>query len=221
MKTIKYRQYYYDGDYSVKELNLPDSCTLYEVYMIHMSHKVKDEEGDIWTKSYILIGYEEFEDSEPIGNIFFNDLSDIFITKSDIPILDIKLAPKFENVYFTEHYTDSKAQTEFNEFCRKLNETYKESFIYSEEDLRKLQEVGKRIKGIASISKLRKFTPEGIEYSCVSFRSTFCGEKEIINMSVNTIKYDRFSFIEFTTDEDIAKMFRDRANEIYNNIINE
>ena len=221
MKTIKYRQYYYDGDYSVKELNLPDSCALYEVYMINMSHKVKDEEGDIWTKSYILVGYEEFEDSEPIGNIYFNDLSDIFITESDVPILGIELAPKFENVYFTEQYTDSKAQAEFNEFCRKLEETYKKSDTYfSKEDFRKLQEGGKRIKGIASINKLRRFTPEGIEYSRVSFRSIF-GGNEIIDMAVNTIKYNRFSFIEFSTDENLAKMFRDRVNEIYNNIINE
>ena len=170
---------------------------------------------------HIAFGYEEFEDSEPIGNIYFNDLSDIFITESDVPILGIELAPKFENVYFTEYYTDMKAQAEFNEFCRKLEETYKKSDTYfSEEDFRKLQEGGKRIKGIASINKLRKFTPEGIEYSRVSFRSIF-GGNEIIDMAVNTIKYDRLSFIEFSTDENLAKMFRDRANEIYNNIINE
>lgn len=220
MKTIKYRQYYYGGDYSEKELNLPDSCILYEVYMIHMSHKVKEEEGDIWAKSYILVGYEEFEDSELIGNIYFNDLSDVFITESDVPILNIEQAPKFENVYFTEHYIDSKAQAEFNELCRKLNEVYKKSYIYSEEDSRKLQEAGKRIKGIASIGKLRRFTPEGIEYSHVDFRTIF-GGKEIIDMSINTIKYDRLSLIEFSTDENLAKMFRNRANEIYNNIINE
>lgn len=54
MKKINYRQYYYGGNYADMELQVPDECSLYEIGMINMSHKVQDIEEETWTKAYAM-----------------------------------------------------------------------------------------------------------------------------------------------------------------------
>lgn len=54
MKKINYRQYYYDGNYTDMELQVPDECSLYEIGMINMSHKVQDIGEETWTKTYVM-----------------------------------------------------------------------------------------------------------------------------------------------------------------------
>ena len=89
MKTISYRQYYYGGDYSDKKRELPDLSGIYEVYAT-ISHRVKDQEGEVWSKSYIITSAEKFKDSRLIGNIHFKHLDDVFITESDLSVFDIE-----------------------------------------------------------------------------------------------------------------------------------
>lgn len=50
MKKIKYRQYYYDGNFSSLELEVPDECRIYEIGFMNISHKI--EEGE--TKAYVF-----------------------------------------------------------------------------------------------------------------------------------------------------------------------
>ncbi len=98
MKKIKYRQYYHSGDYAIAELEVPDQCGIYEIAH-STSHLVRDLEGDVWTKTYILLCPTEFEDSVLIGNVYLNTIGDIFIIDSEIPVSDIEAAPRFHGVY--------------------------------------------------------------------------------------------------------------------------
>lgn len=95
MKKINYRQYYYGGNYADMELQVPDECSLYEIGMINMSHKVQDIEEETWTKAYAMLCPTEFEDSTLLGNVYFNYIDDVFITDSEIAVLDIESAPRF------------------------------------------------------------------------------------------------------------------------------
>lgn len=93
MKKINYRQYYYGGNYADMELQVPDECSLYEIGMINTSHKVQDIEEETWTKAYAMLCPTEFEDSTLLGNVYFNYIDDVFITDSEIAVLDIESAP--------------------------------------------------------------------------------------------------------------------------------
>lgn len=42
MKKIKYRQYYYDGNFSNLELEVPDECRIHEVGFMNISHKIEE-----------------------------------------------------------------------------------------------------------------------------------------------------------------------------------
>lgn len=123
MKTISYRQYYYGEDYSNEKLELPDLSGIYEVYTT-IFHRVKDQEGEVWSKSYIITSSEKFKDSRLIGNIHFKHLDNVFITESDLPVSDIETAPKFTDVYFLNYYKDHKAEVEYFELVKKFKNRY-------------------------------------------------------------------------------------------------
>lgn len=219
MKTISYRQYYYGGDYSNEKLELPDLGGIYEVYTT-ISHRVKDQEGEVWSKSYIITSPEKFKDSRLIGNIFFGHLSDVFITESDLSVSDIETAPKFTDVYFLDYYKDHKAEVEYFELVKKFKIDADKiiTHTYNEEEFKQLLDLKEKINGISSVFKLRRFTPKGLEYSYVGFKDIF--GKDITDMNINTVEYNKTFFIEFKTDSDTANMFKEKSEELYNKIIN-
>lgn len=95
MKKIKYRQYYYNGNFSSLELEVPDECRIYEVGFMNISHKI--EEGE--TKAYVFLCPSEIEDSKLLCNVYLSYLDDVFIENSEIPIQNVEEAPRFENAY--------------------------------------------------------------------------------------------------------------------------
>lgn len=121
MKTIKYRQYHYDEGYTSMELTVPDQCSLYEINCISLSHKVKDTR----TTAYVLLCPTNFENSILIGNVYINTIDDIFITDSEIPILDIEDSPKFNGVYSFTYCNDSYIRDQINSvsMLRKLTKS--------------------------------------------------------------------------------------------------
>ena len=82
MKKIKYRQYYYDGNFSNLELEVPDECRIYEIGFMNISHKI--EEGE--TKAYVFLCPSEIEDSKLLCNVYLSYLDDVFIENSEITI---------------------------------------------------------------------------------------------------------------------------------------
>lgn len=73
MKKIKYRQYYYDGNFSNLKLEVPDECRIYEVGFMNISHKI--EEGE--TKAYVFLCPSEIEDSKLLCNVYLSYLDDV------------------------------------------------------------------------------------------------------------------------------------------------
>lgn len=157
MKKINYRQYYYGGNYADMELQVPDECSLYEIGMINMSHKVQDIEEETWTKAYAMLCPTEFEDSTLLGNVYFNYIDDVFITDSEIAVLDIESAPRFSGVYSVMYYKDKESESKFSAYLSKIGDIGEAS----PDELTELVEIGKECKKICSICMLRKLTYTG------------------------------------------------------------
>lgn len=215
MKKINYRQYYYDGNYADIELQVPDECSLYEIGMINMSHKVQDIEEETWTKAYAMLCPTEFEDSILLGNVYFNYMNDVFITDSEIAVLDIESAPRFSGVYSVEYYKDRESEFKFSTYLGKIGDIG----AASPDELTEIVEIGKECKKICSICMLRKLTYTGIEASNVCFKDWFYG-KDMASMSITNIKFERIFMEEFTTDENISELFLKESEKIYKSIIN-
>lgn len=212
MKKINYRQYYYDGNYADMELQVPDECSLYEVGMINMSHKIQDIEEETWTKAYAMLCPTEFEDSILLGNVYFNYIDDVFITDSEIAILDIESAPRFSGAYSVVYHKDKELETKFSAYLSKVGEI-------NQNELTELAEIIKESKKICSICMLRKLTYTGIEASNVCFRDYVYGEATA-SMSIITIEFRKIFMEEFTTDENISELFLKESEKIYKSIIN-
>lgn len=215
MKKINYRQYYYDGNYADMELQVPDECSLYEIGMVSMSHIVQDIEEETWTKAYAMLCPTEFEDSTLLGNVYFNYIDDVFITDSEISVLDVESAPRFSGVYSVMYYKDRESESEFSSYLSKIGDIEKASL----DELTKLAEIGKECKKICSICMLRKLTYTGIEASNVCFKDWVYGEA-MASMNIINIKFGRIFMEEFTTDEDISELFLRESEKIYKSIIN-
>lgn len=188
MKKINYRQYYYD-DYVDMELRVPDECTLYAIGRINISQEVKDIGA--WTKAYALLCPTEFKHSILLGNVYFNYLDNVLITDSEVDILDIESAPRFNGVYFVR-FKDSGSR--ILTYFKRLGNT----------------EVNREIN---SIGMLKKLTYTGIEASNVSFG-------DWITMDIINIKFERLFIEEFTTDKKISDLFLKESEKIYKLIIN-
>ena len=215
MKKISYRQYYYGGNYADMELQVPDECSLYEIGMINMSHKVQDIEEETWTKAYVMLCPTEFEDSTLLGNVYFNYIDDVFITDSEIAVLDIESAPRFSGVYSVVYYKDRESESKFSAYLSKVGDIGEAS----PDELTELVEIGKECKKICSICMLRKLTYTGIEASNVCFRDWVYGEA-MASMSIINIKFGRIFMEELTTDENISELFLKESEKIYKSIIN-
>lgn len=215
MKKIKYRQYYYDGNYADMELQVPDECSLYEIGMVSMSHKVRDIEEETQTKAYAILCPTEFEDSTLLGNVYFNYIDDVFITDSEITILDIESAPRFSGVYSVMYYRDEESESKFSAYLSKIGDIGEASL----DELTKLTELEKECRKICSICMLRKLTYIGIEVSNVCFRDWFHGEA-MASMNITNIRFGRIFMEEFTTDKNISELFLKESEKIYKSFIN-
>lgn len=215
MKKINYRQYYYNGNYADIELQVPDECSLYKIGMINMSHKVQDIEEETWTKAYVMLCPTEFEDSTLLGNVYFNYIDDVFITDSEIAVLDIESAPRFSGVYSVTYYKDRESEFKFSAYLSKIGDIGEAS----PDELTEIVEIGKECKKICSICMLRKLTYTGIEASNVCFKDRFHG-KDMASMSITNIEFGRIFMEEFTTDENISELFLKESEKIYKSIIN-
>ena len=202
MKKINYRQYYYGGNYADMELQVPDECSLYEIGMVNVSHKVQDIEEETWTKAYAMLCPTEFEDSTLLGNVYFNYIDDVFITDSEIAVLDIESAPRFSGVYSVVYYKDRESESKFSAYLSKIGDIGEAS----PDELTELVEIGKECKKICSICMLRKLTYTGIE--------------AMASMNIINIKFGRIFMEEFTTDENISELFLKESEKIYKSIIN-
>ena len=154
MKKIKYRQYYYDGNFSNLELEVPDECRIYEIGFMNISHKI--EEGE--TKAYVFLCPSEIEDSKLLCNVYLSYLDDVFIENSEIPIQNVEEAPRFENAYMVRYYKDAVAENKISAILSKIGKLSEAS----EQDRSDLQVLYKESKGISEISKLRRIT-----YKCI------------------------------------------------------
>lgn len=215
MKKINYRQYYYDGNYADIELQVPDECSLYEIGMINMSHKVQDIEEETWTKAYAMLCPTEFEDSTLLGNVYFNYIDDVFITDSEIAVLDIESAPRFSGVYSVAYYKDRESEFKFSTYLSKIGDIGEAS----PDELTEIVEIGKECKKICSIRMLRKITRKGIEVSNICFRDWVYGEA-MASMNISNIEFGKIFWEEFTTDKDISELFLKESEKIYKSIIN-
>lgn len=215
MKKINYRQYYYDGNYADIELQVPDECSLYKIGMINMSHKVRDIGEETWTKAYAMLCPTEFEDSILLGNVYFNYIDDVFITNSEIAVLDVESAPRFSGVYSVEYYKDMESESKFSAYLSKIEDVEKAS----PNELGELVEIAKECKKICSIRMLRKITRKGIEVSNICFRDWVYGEA-MASMNISNIEFGKIFWEEFTTDKDISELFLKESEKIYKSIIN-
>lgn len=215
MKKINYRQYYYDGNYADIELQVPDECSLYEIGMINMSHKVQDIEEETWTKAYAMLCPTEFEDSTLLGNVYFNYIDDVFITDSEIAVLDIESAPRFSGVYSVVYYKDRESEFKFSTYLSKIGDIGEAS----PDELTEIVEIAKECKKICSIRMLRKITRKGIEVSNICFRDWVYGEA-MASMNISDIEFGKIFWEEFTTDKDISELFLKESEKIYKSIIN-
>lgn len=212
MKKINYRQYYYDGKYGDIELQVPDECRIYKIGPINISHLVKDAGNDIWTKAYALLCPTEFEDSTLLGNVYFNYISDIFITNSEISILDVKYVPLFSGVYSVEYYKNREAELRVFDYINKIENI-------EDSDLEEVERMIEECNKISSISMLRKITYNGIEVSSIHFRDRVYG-KYMTSMSISNMEFGEIFVREFTTDKDVAKLFLEESEKAYKSIIN-
>lgn len=216
MKKINYRQYYYDGDYADRELLVPKECKMFEIGMVTRSHLVKDQEVGTWTKAYALLCPIEFEGSVLLGNVYFNYIDDVFVTETEMPILDVKDAPKFNGVYGVQFYRNYNAESKLSGYLSKVKDIGKATV----EDLEQMTELYKESKGIGSIYMLRKLTYTGIEVSVVNFKNLCSGRDEAM-MSIIHIGYGNILAKDFTIDPYIAELFREKATEIYKSIVSD
>lgn len=180
MKKIKYRQYYYDGNFSNLELEVPDECRIYEIGFMNISHKI--EEGE--TKAYVFLCPSEIEDSKLLCNVYLSYLDDVFIENSEIPIQNVEEAPRFENAYMVRYYKDAVAENKISAILSKIGKLSEAS----EQDRSDLQVLYKESKGISEISKLRRITYKGI--GSVYFKNWIDGT-EVASMAVSELPYGR------------------------------
>ena len=184
--------------------------------MVSISHQVKDQEEETWAKAYVLISPTEFEDSNLLGNVYFNYMDDIFITETEVPILDIKAAPKFNGVYSVGFYRNYDAESKLSNYLNKVKDIGKAT----REDLEQMTKLYKESKGIGSIYMLRKLTYTGIEVSVINFKN-WCDGRDEAMMSIINVGYGNVLAKDFTTDPYIAELFREKATEIYKSIVSD
>lgn len=197
MKNIEFRQYYYDGDYSIINIEVPDDTIIYEVSVFGTSHKVQDKE-DTWTYAIIIESSKEMEDSIKIGTYYYRFETDIFVLyHSFIPKQNIEGKPWVYNTFIVERAENKEVQEEIQNLVL--------------------------TKGISSVltentSELKELLDTGLLVARVLFKS-WLNLSDIKHMSISEIPYNKLYNKEFTSEPKIRDIFRERAESIYKSII--
>lgn len=213
MKNIEFRQYYYDGDYSIINIEVPDDTIIYEVSVFGTSHKVQDKE-DTWTYAIIIESSKEMEDSIKIGTYYYRFETDIFVLyHSFIPKQNIEGKPWVYNTFIVERAETKEVQEEI----QNLVLTKGISSVLTE-NTSELKELLDKAIVISEIDRVIKFTDTGLLVARVLFKS-WLNLSDIKHMSISEIPYNKLYNKEFTSEPKIRDIFRERAESIYKSII--
>lgn len=207
MKQIKYRQYYYGNDYSNEKLILPDTCNIYQVDDIS-ARTFFAKEYNTFAKSYILIDTVKFKDATKIGDMYFSYLSNVIIFSDNV--LNISDIPKIKNVYFFTYYRGGSQSNEA--FFKELSNIPSN---YTKEDLIKILNKTQRI---ASINKLRRFTPSGIEYTSLWINDPL-GNSPLKTIELSYLDYNKVDSIDFSSSEESENLYNKTATDLYQLLI--
>lgn len=209
MKKIKYRQYYFNGNFTTIQMEVSDMCSIYEIFTINISHKI--EEGN--TKAYVMLDTIKIQDAKKLDDIYVLYFDDIYIEESEIPVQDIQEAPKFNNTYMFKYCTenDTKSLTLLNKIGTVSD--------LSEQEVLDLKTQFKESLEIPEIAKLRCFTYKGIEMSRVCFKRSIEG-MTAVSMDIYEMPYRCIWLEEFSSSKNIANKFIQGVNHLYNSIIN-
>lgn len=102
MEKIKYRQYYYGGEYTEEVLTFPE-CRICEICIENIAFKVNDNE---YTKDYIIFSKEPIESLECNklnDDLYFYRLTAVYITSN----IALDQFPKAENIYIIKYPVNS------------------------------------------------------------------------------------------------------------------
>lgn len=213
MKNIELRQYYYGGDYSIIDIEVPDDTIIYEVSAFGASHKVQDKE-DTWTYAIVIESSGEMEDSIKMGTYYYRFETDIYVLyHSFIPKQNIESKPWVYNTFIVERAEDRTVQEEI----QNLVLTKGISSVLTEDTL-KLKELINKSTVISEIDRVIKLTRTGLLVARVLFKS-WLDLSDIRHMSISEIPYNKLYNKEFTSEPKISNMFRERAESIYDSII--
>ena len=125
-------------------------------------------------------------------------------------VLDISDIPKIENVYF---FTYCRRDSQSNESFFK--ELVNIPSNYTQEDLIKI--LNKTTK-IASINKLRRFTPNGIEYTSL-WINDLLGNNPVKCIELSYLDYSKVNSIDFSTSEESKDLYNKTASDLYQLLI--
>lgn len=209
MKTIKYRKYWYGGDFSMKEEALPDDIRIYNVDWWHSGAKVKDK--DIYTEGYVFKSEEKFEDSILIGDAWYRFEERIYIEDFPVEPIENCVPPKDCYIVFEQYNLNSDFPISFTQWMDALK-------VLKCEELDKFH---KSCKEIGSIAKIRRFTKKGIETTTIGMKSM--NSRDIQDVSIHTFGYghgfgESYSGLGrdfFTTEEKYKQLFDDKLEEYY------
>lgn len=208
-KTIKYRKYWYGGDFSMKEEALPDDIRIYNVDWWHSGAKVKDK--DVYTEGYVFKSEEKFEGSILIGDAWYRFEERIYIEDFPGEPIENCTPPKDCYIVFEQYNLDSEYPTEMVEWIDMLK-------CLKDEEWGKLK---KQYMEIGCISKIRRFTKKGIETTAIGMKTM--SSRDIQEVSIHTFGYGHgfgnsisgSSRNFFTTEEKYKQIFDDKLEEYY------
>lgn len=209
MMIVKYRKYWYGGDFSVKEEKLPDDIRIYNVDMWHSGAKVKDK--DIYTEGYVFKSAEKFEDSILIGDAWHRFEEEIYIEDFPVEPIENCTAPKECFIVFEQNKMDHPIVKNPFQFINEKGDLVDVDWDAVRESYRE----------IAGIGKVRRFTKRGIEVSLISMKAM--NSSDLTQVEIHTFSYgnsygrsimmpDRYFF---TTEEKYKNLFNEKLEEYY------
>lgn len=209
---IQYRQYQYEGDYILKEMELPEGSHIYEVPIWRIGYKVKDKE-DLFTPGYVIKSPQEFEGSMQIGDAWYRFENGIYFDGESIPVepIDNCIPPK--NCFIVFEQDNMKARK--NPMAYQMTDKDGNLLEIDWDALRGYY------KEIAGIGKIKKFTRKGIEICLVSIKSMT--SDDLTEVSIHTFEYGHswgqsictHSGNFFTTEEKYKNLYDETLEKYY------
>ena len=209
MKTIKYRKYWYGGDFSIKEETFPDDIRIYNVDMWSGGSQVKDK--DIYTEGYVFKSEEKFEGSTLIGDAWYRFEERIYIENFPVEPIEKCIPPKDCYIVFEQHNLNSDCPANIVQFIEMLK------YLEYEE----WSELKERYTEIGAIAKIRRFTRKGIEATTIGLKTM--SSRDVQEVSIHTFGYGH-GFYEscsgssrefFTTEKKYKQLFNEKLEEYY------